>query len=188
MEEPKTPLADQGPCTSNSSAFFVPKIDHLRITVVNILPHIICLTEMWLSSNISDAEVFIPGYSLYRVDRNREGGGLLIYVDNRIQSHVLSYTTEGLEILWVKLTLCPGSIITVGVHYRPPDSPAQSIDQLENVLDELTPAELSKLLLIGDFNVNFMPSATSSMKTKLLQLMYKFNLTQVVDEPTRFDI
>ncbi len=35
------------------------KIDHLRITVVNLLPHIICLTETWLSSNISDAEVFI---------------------------------------------------------------------------------------------------------------------------------
>ncbi len=92
---------------------------------------------------------------------------MLIYVDNRIQSQVLSYTTEGLEILWVKFTLCPGSIITVGVYYRPPDSPAQSINQLENVLDELTPAELSKLLLIGDFNVNFMPSATSSLKTKL---------------------
>ncbi len=25
MEEPKAPLADQGPCTSNSSAFFVPR-------------------------------------------------------------------------------------------------------------------------------------------------------------------
>ena len=222
MDEPKAPLADQGSCTSNTSAFFVPrpqvstspieatppislsritgkftvlysnvrsllpKIDHLRITVVNTLPHIICLTETWLSSNISDAEVFLPGYSLYRKDRNREGGGVLIYVDIRIQSQVLSYTTEGLEILWVKLTLCPGSTITVGVYYRPPDSPAQSIDQLENVLDELTPAELSKLLLVGDFNINFMPSATSSLKTKLLQLMYKFNLTQVVDEPTRF--
>ncbi len=78
------------------------------------------------------------------MDRNREGGGVLMYVDNRILSQVLSYTTEGLEILWVKLTLSPGSIITVGVYCRPPDSPAQSIDQLENVLDELTPAEHSK--------------------------------------------
>ncbi len=93
---------------------------------------------------------------------------MLIYVDNRIKSQVLSYTTE---ILWVKLTLCPGSIITVGVYCRPPDLPAQSIDQLENILDELTPAELSKLLLSVDFNVNFMPSAISSLKTKLLQLM-----------------
>lgn len=53
----------------------LPKIDHLRVTAINASPHVICLTETWLSSDISDSEAYIPGYSLFRADRNRRGGG-----------------------------------------------------------------------------------------------------------------
>ena len=162
----------------------LPKIDNLRLSALNVLPHIICLTETWLSSEISDSEVSISGYNLYRADRDRHGGGILMYIDSRLQCQILPLNCHELEILWVKITLQNGQSSAIGVHYRPPNSPSDSIERLESVLDELNPIDLSKIVLVGDFNINFNPSAVSPLKAKFLQLLYKFNLTQVVDEPT----
>ena len=45
----------------------------------------ICITETWLSPNVSDAAVSIPGYNLFRKDwTNKTGGGVCIYLNNRI--------------------------------------------------------------------------------------------------------
>ena len=45
-------------------------------------PHIICIVETWLSNEIDSTEIDIPGYQLYRKDRNRQGGGILMYIAN----------------------------------------------------------------------------------------------------------
>ncbi len=42
-------------------------------------PDIICVKESWLSDDIEDVEISLPGYSCSRLDRNRCGGGLVIY-------------------------------------------------------------------------------------------------------------
>ena len=38
------------------------------------------LWKLRLSEEISDAEISIPDYSVIRLDRNRHGGGIAIYV------------------------------------------------------------------------------------------------------------
>ena len=43
-------------------------------------PDIICIVESWLSPEICDHEIAIPGYEHRRCDRNRHGGGVIIYV------------------------------------------------------------------------------------------------------------
>ena len=40
-------------------------------------PDIICIVESRLCADISDNEVALPGYQVYRRDRNRHGGGIL---------------------------------------------------------------------------------------------------------------
>ena len=40
---------------------------------------IICISETWLDSSISDEEIKIPDYEVVRKDRNRRGGGVAIY-------------------------------------------------------------------------------------------------------------
>ena len=41
--------------------------------------HIICMTEMWLRSKVSDTMIKLPGFSLLRWDRkSRHGDGLLL--------------------------------------------------------------------------------------------------------------
>ena len=42
--------------------------------------YILYIVESWLSGDISDDEISLSGYSIVRLDRNRHGGGILIYI------------------------------------------------------------------------------------------------------------
>ena len=57
----------------------LPKIDELQAVCLSVNPDIICITESWLSSDIEDLEIELPDYSSIRVDRNRHGGGIVIF-------------------------------------------------------------------------------------------------------------
>lgn len=76
-------------CVSNFCILYynarsiLPKLDCLNLAISLYHPHIICIVESWLCQDISDSELFISGYQLIRSDRNRHGGGILAYVDNK---------------------------------------------------------------------------------------------------------
>ncbi len=75
------------------------------LSVDTLQPHIICIVETWLSSDIADNEISISGFQLFRHDRNRHGGGVLTYVSNMFFVSVLSPSTPPLEILTLSI-LC----------------------------------------------------------------------------------
>ena len=67
---------------------------------------IFAVTETWLSGDISDGEISIPHYRVFRRDRtDRRGGGVCIYIHETINFKVLVHQQDpSLEVLW--LTLC----------------------------------------------------------------------------------
>ena len=60
----------------------LPKLACLRAEAVANNPSIICIVETWLSENISDSEISIENYQIVRLNRNRHGGGVLVYIHN----------------------------------------------------------------------------------------------------------
>ena len=46
--------------------------------------HILTVNETRLDSSIQNGEVSIPGYTLERKDRNRNGGGVALYIRDSI--------------------------------------------------------------------------------------------------------
>ena len=57
------------------------KIDSLRIFLKENPFDVLTLSETWLKANVSDSEIFIPGYTLLRNDRDSHiGGGTLAYI------------------------------------------------------------------------------------------------------------
>ena len=74
----------EGECSNSSKClnilYFNPrsiltKLDELKIVAEENNPDVICITESWLCQEISNVEVSVPGYLLYRHDRDRHGGG-----------------------------------------------------------------------------------------------------------------
>ena len=60
------------------------KLDNLKIICSLFSPDIVCIVETWLDGNIDDTEVAIQGYHVYRLDRNRHGGGILIFCKKHV--------------------------------------------------------------------------------------------------------
>ena len=75
-------------------------IDELRVYMHSKVIDILAINESRLSSSISNGEVSIPGYILERYDRNRDGGGVALYIRNTINYELLhDYDDDSLEWL-----------------------------------------------------------------------------------------
>ena len=54
-----------------------PKMDCLHALVSIHKPDAICI---WLCPDVTAAEISLPGYSAVRLDRDRHGGGIILFV------------------------------------------------------------------------------------------------------------
>jgi len=61
-------------------------MDCLHALVTTHKPDAICLVEIWLCPDITDAEISLPGYSAVRQDRDRHSDGIILFVAD-IYSH-----------------------------------------------------------------------------------------------------
>ena len=64
--------------------------------VDDINPHIIGITESWANNDITNAELGLEGYVMFRKDRiGRRGGGVLLYINDTIPAYMkYSYTRK----------------------------------------------------------------------------------------------
>ena len=83
----------------------LPKIDNLAAVCFALNPDIVCIVESWLGESIADKEVSLPGYSITRLDRNRHGGGILIYIKCNLSFRVVLSGPSDLELIFVSVQL-----------------------------------------------------------------------------------
>ena len=135
----------------------LPKIDELRAVCVASKPDIICIVEMWLDNNISDNELAMQDYQLFRLDRNRHGGGIALYVHLSLSCNIL-LRGGPFELEFISISVLSQSSLCkfcICLFYRPPSSPVSTFDKLCTTLQILNPADFPNFLLLGDFNVDF---------------------------------
>ena len=111
--------------------------------------NVFCITETWLSDQISDGEILPSNFVLYRSDRPSRGGGVLIAVHESIYSTLVSSPFD-LEVVSVRLGL--DNHFVVCCIYAPPDSTVLYISSLVNYLTDIA-ASSSKCIIVGDFNL-----------------------------------
>ena len=159
----------------------IPKFEELCLLVEAHTPDIICIVESWLCVDIPDSEVGIPGYQLFRKDRSRHGGGVLLYISDNFTADVLP-SHNNLEFLPVVIRHF-GSKFCVSVFYRPPNSSPSLFDTFYGVLASLNISVFSLFILLGDFNVN-MNDPSHHLYHKVVSLTDYFHLNQVVSDFT----
>ena len=107
-------------CFYTNANSVVTKIDELRRRTDKGEYDIIGITETWGRPDISDAELAIEGYNMFRMDRQEGiGGGVLLYVNDKLQvsPYQIQQNISFQESLWC-LVNCGKSSIVVGVCYR----------------------------------------------------------------------
>ena len=80
--------------------------NEFNIMVEDIEPQIICITESWANTDITDAELGLTGYIMFRRYRiGRRGGGVILYVKQSIQAYEIKLESEADydEAVWCKI-------------------------------------------------------------------------------------
>ena len=125
----------------------LPKFDVLLFSIEIYHPHIICIVETWLGNEITSSEIEIQGYQLYRRDRNRQGGGILIYVAEYLLVSVFPDPSPQLELLALSVRL-NNYRINLCLFYRPPSSGSHIFDSLVSYLDSICAGSLSNFIFL----------------------------------------
>ena len=114
-----------------------PKLDEIRLICAATNCAILALAETWLSSDILDSEITLPEYTLFRQDRNRQGGGVAIYAHNSLSATLIPHGNPTIELILIRVSINSHSFV-IGSYYRPPNSP-ESLMALNHTLQSLNP-------------------------------------------------
>ena len=100
------------------------RLDEIRHYLSDSSIDIIGFSESSLSPSISDNEVHIDGFSLYRCDRiERLRGGVAVYVRSNLSvTRRLDIESEKIESVWLEIHQENCKSILLGFVYRPPSS------------------------------------------------------------------
>lgn len=133
-----------------------------------------CYRNLAIHDSIFNQEILPTNYKIYRRDRNRRGGGVLIAVRNEIPSGII----DTLELITIEVELAKKFQITC--LYIPP----ASCDQYQQEVL----SSIGSLSTLGDFNcpdINWSTlTAPSPFSSALCDQFYSLNLVQIVTDPT----
>jgi len=117
-------------------------------------PDIIGITESWMDETISDAEMFMEGYDLFRCDRpvKMRGEGVLLCVKKELQAVKVDVIRDFPEQVWCKICVDSGYDLLIGVCYRTPTEQVFGKDNHSKLRDMLSDVSDMNFILMGDFN------------------------------------
>ena len=146
------------------------------------IPDICGITETFLKDTIQDSEINIPGFNTVRLDRKgKPGGGVIAYIRHK---HTFINRNDlycnSIESVWLEMKPSNQRPYLVCIIYRPPDAHVEWYVHFETQLEKASATNL-EIILMGDLNIDLMKHYNGRWEI----LIQTFNLTQVVDVPTR---
>ena len=165
----------------------INKKTELNIMVDDIKPHIIGITESWANKDITNAELGLEGYVMFRKDRIHQCLGKTEYIKDTIPAYEVQLQEEAdcNEAIWCNLVTGHTAVI-IGVVYRCPNITKQNNEKIHNAINEVSKGDC---IIMGDFNHGNIKwdtlQSTGVEDSTFLCLVQDNFLTQHVFEPTR---
>lgn len=124
-----------------------------------------------MCADISDNELFINNYHLVRLDRDRQGGGIAMYIKNTLS---FSIVVSVPELEFIAISSFVGNVC-IGLAYRSPSSCVSTyFNSLTNVVLGLQVNIFSNFVFLGDLNVDV--SANSFLSSNFCNFLQLFGL------------
>ncbi len=157
------------------------KTELLRPLMQATDPLVVCLQETKLNAAVSSVDLKIPGYNFYRKDRNRNGGGVGIYVRDSVKCKKLRLAVPPTcEMVGVEISLKHRALNVISF-YNP--QKVQAPPFINDFADCLSRLGLNKwIVACGDSNVDFISDESSLFDP----IIHGLNFEQLVSEPTHF--
>ena len=177
------------------------KVEQLKAEITNLskkqffIPFI-GISETWLKPFISDQQIHIDNFNIFRADRTlSKNGGVLLYIEKTII--IDSYDSFDDNTCNGIICLSKNKKCIIACIYRPPnaskDSFANLLKFLTNFLEEHNTSHQFQIFITGDFNfpnicwnnLADQSSNTSILHVDLFNFMDKYFLVQYVNNYTR---
>lgn len=175
-------------CLYANARSIMNKRDELELYAIEHKSDIIGITETWANEKISDSELNLQGYTLFRKDRNdKKGGGVILYVENSLSVTVREELVGELfnESLWCEIQTGSDKTL-VGICYRNPLTTEGEDDDLRKIMDKISK---EVVVIMGDFNfsgINWDNMDGSNIReNKFIECVQDNFLTQHVQQATR---
>ena len=145
---------------------------------------IIAVTETWLTTAVSDDDIGLDNYNVYRKYRQGRGGGVCIYVNTLLPCRRRSdLETDNLEVVWIEVLLLPKPV--------PGMSRGDAIAYIQDLQDMLiraSNAAAESIFLMGNFNDRCTEwdgrHTDSELKQDLVDTTTALGLHQLINQPT----
>lgn len=172
-----------------------PKIDSLNLWLSDQnLQDILTISESWLSCNTPRNLLDFPNFEVIRTDRpaGSRGGGLVTLLNKSkgivcdpskyADCFVMNKNAE-IQVLQLK----PRNIkkmIVLNCYHPPSGNTDSFLGHLYSILDGIDKLDEFEIYICGDMNMDYNLSNSPGFK-KLKNLEIKYNLTQIINSPTR---
>ena len=154
------------------------KFDALREIASQNLD-ILIIAETKIDASFPTGQFAIEGFATpFRLDRNANGGGLLVYVRSDIPSHRLhSFKfSDGIECISFEINLRKKKWVLFSVYRPPTQSQDYLLENLGRALDHYS-EKYENFMFIGDFNM-------TETEEQLKNFLDLYSLKNLVHEPT----
>ena len=155
------------------------KFEQLKELVIKHID-VLVITERQLDDSFPTSQFLMKGFAEpFRLDRNRNGGGVMIYIREDIPSRLLlkDVFPSDIEGLYIELNFRKCKWLLIGTYHSPSQSDQYYFNNLDKSLD--TYSNYEKNLLVGDFNAQTTYQYSSSF-------LYQHELSSIVKESTCF--
>ena len=154
------------------------KFDNLKLIIQGKID-ILVITETKTDSTFPLNQFAIQGYSKpCRFDRNRNGGGVFIYVREDIPSRELKIhnTPEDIESIFIEINLIKTKWLFCGCYHPPSQSDQYFFENTGKALDKYSKHD--KFMLVCDFNAE-------ESEPYLTQFLCEYNPRNIVKDNHR---
>ena len=160
------------------------KIDELSIEASKLNLDVVTVSETWLNETIDNKDIALSGFSPpIRLDRHGHGGVAIYLKSDMICKTREDLHVDGLEALWVETKVNQTTLLICSL-YRPPSARATYWELIEESIKRASDTS-HKFIVLGDFNSDCRNNQYYE-HYQLLDITQRYNLTQLVNEPTRF--
>ena len=139
---------------------------------------IMVISETKIDESFPTSQFSITGYSPpYRLDRNNQGGGLLLYVRNDIPSkQIICNFSQDIECITVEINIWKKKWLIYGIYNPQKNNINRHLSALKNSISKLT-CNYDNIIILGDFN-------SEMTESTMLEFCELFTLKNLIKEPT----
>ena len=154
------------------------------VQILNSLVYdILCFNETKLDETIPNSFLYHTNYISIRHDRNRNGGGTIVFIKRNLSISNIKISSVICDIEFVSFTI---KSLTMSIHficaYKPPIyNDLLFIDNLDNLLHLFNLND--PIFIIGDLNMNL--SNNELNNTNFSDFLFTSQLVNYITEPTR---